>query len=129
VGGPGSGSPGDRAKGEDGAEGVSASEGTVTGGGTAAPREPLAHAGFTAPFQCPCDTAEYDCHKRAPVRAGCACRRLLCRKCAGVAGSMPGPSPCTLCGAEAVGPFEAADFQRDAGLLLALVDRLGPRQP
>ena len=58
-------------------------------------------------FECPCGPCEYDCQKRAPVRSACACKRLLCRKCAGVAASLPGPVPCGLCGAEAVGPFEA----------------------
>jgi hypothetical protein len=67
--------------------------------------------------------------KRAPVRSACACKRLLCRKCAGVAASLPGPAPCGLCGAEAVGPFEAGEFVMDAGVLLALMGRLEAREP
>ncbi len=80
-------------------------------------------------FECPCGPCEYDCQRRAPVRSACACKRLLCRKCAGVAASLPGPAPCSLCGAEAVGPFEAGDFVLDAGVLLALMGRLEAREP
>ena len=80
-------------------------------------------------FECPCGPCEYDCQKRAPVRSACACKRLLCRKCAGVAASLPGPAPCGLCGAEAVGPFEAGEFVMDAGVLLALMGRLEAREP
>ena len=80
-------------------------------------------------FECPCGPCEYDCQKRAPVRSACACKRLLCRKCAGVAASLPGPAPCGLCGAEAVGPFDAGDFVVDAGVLLALMGRLEAREP
>ena len=67
-------------------------------------------------FECPCGPCEYDCQKRAPVRSACACKRLLCRKCTGVAASLPGPAPCGLCGAEAVGPFEAGDFVDSSAL-------------
>ena len=80
-------------------------------------------------FECPCGPCEYDCQKRAPVRSACACKRLLCRKCAGVAASLPGPAPCGLCGAEAVGPFEAGEFVLDAGVLLTLMGRLETREP
>ena len=80
-------------------------------------------------FECPCGPCEYDCQKRAPVRSACACKRLLCRKCAGVAASLPGPAPCGLCGAEAVGPFDAGEFVMDAGVLLALMGRLEAREP
>ena len=80
-------------------------------------------------FECPCGPCEYDCQKRAPVRSACACKRLLCRKCAGVVASLPGPAPCGLCGAEAVGPFEAGDFVMDAGVLLALMGRLEAQEP
>ncbi len=80
-------------------------------------------------FECPCGPCEYDCQKRAPVRSACACKRLLCRKCAGVAASLPDPAPCGLCGAEAVGPFEAGEFVLDAGVLLALMGRLEAREP
>ena len=80
-------------------------------------------------FECPCGPCEYDCQKRAPVRSACACKRLLCRKCAGVAASLPGPAPCSLCGDEAVGPFETRDFAMDAGVLLALMGRLETREP
>ncbi len=83
-------------------------------------------------FECPCGPCEYDCQKRVPVRSACACKRLLCRKCAGVVASLPGPAPCGLCGAEAVGPFEAGDsgeFVLDAGVLLALMGRLEAREP
>ena len=80
-------------------------------------------------FECPCGPCEYDCQKRAPVRSACACKRLLCRKCAGVAASLPGPAPCGLCGVEAVGPFETGDFVMDAGVLLALMGRLEAREP
>ncbi len=80
-------------------------------------------------FECPCGPCEYDCQRRAPVRSACACKRLLCRKCAGVAASLPGPAPCSLCGDEAVGPFETRDFAMDAGVLLALMGRLETREP
>ncbi len=82
-----------------------------------------------APFECPCGSCEYDCQKRAPVRAACTCRRLLCRKCAGVTASLPDPGPCSLCGAASVGPFEDKDFVMDRGVLLALASRLAPPQP
>ena len=80
-------------------------------------------------FECPCGPCEYDCQKRAPVRSACACKQLLCRKCAGVAASLPGPAPCGLCGAEAVGPFDAGEFVMDAGVLLVLMGRLEAREP
>jgi hypothetical protein len=57
------------------------------------------------------------------VRSACACKRLMCRKCAGVAASLPGPSTCDLCGAADVGPFEPADFVRDVGVLATLLDK------
>ncbi len=75
-------------------------------------------------WECPCGGCEYDCQKRAPVRAACTCKRLLCRKCAGVVASLPDAAPCDLCGAAAVGPFEASDFQRDVGVVQALLSRL-----
>jgi hypothetical protein len=81
------------------------------------------------PFECPCGSCEYDCQKRAPVRAACPCRRLLCCKCAGVTASLPDPGPCGLCGAASVGPFEEEEFVMDRGVLLALAGRLAPRQP
>ncbi len=81
------------------------------------------------PFECPCGSCEYDCQKRAPVRAACICRRLLCRKCAGVTASLPDPGPCSLCGAASVGPFEDKEFMMDRGVLLALAGRLAPVQP
>ncbi len=81
------------------------------------------------PFECPCGSCEYDCQKRAPVRAACPCRRLLCRKCAGVTASLPDPGPCGLCGAASLGPFEEEEFVMDRGVLLALAGRLAPRQP
>ena len=74
-----------------------------------------------APFECPCDAAEYDCQKRAPVRSACACKRLLCRKCAGVVASLPHAATCDLCGAPDQGPFEVADFPRDVGVLATLM--------
>ena len=80
-------------------------------------------------FECPCGPCEYDCQRRAPVRAACPCKRLLCRKCAGVVASLPGPAPCGLCGAESVGPFEAADFGVDAGVLLALAGQREATEP
>jgi hypothetical protein len=80
----------------------------------------------TSAFVCPCDGVQYDCQKRAPMRAACACKRLLCRKCAGVAATLPDPGPCGLCGAEAVGPFDAGDFKLDRGLLATLIERLPP---
>ncbi len=80
-------------------------------------------------FECPCGPCEYDCQRRAPVRSACACKQLLCRKCAGVAASLPGPASCGLCGAEAVGPFEAGELVMDAGVLLALMGRLEAREP
>jgi hypothetical protein len=81
------------------------------------------------PFECPCGSCEYDCQKRVPVRAACTCRRLLCRKCAGVTASLPDPGPCGLCGAASVGPFEEKEFVMDRGVLLALAGRLAPQQP
>ncbi len=81
------------------------------------------------PFECPCGSCEYDCQKRAPVRAACTCRRLLCRKCAGVTASLPDPGPCGLCGAASVGPFEEKEFVIDRGVLLALAGRQAPVQP
>ncbi len=72
-------------------------------------------------MECPCDGFEYDCGKRAPMRSPCACRRLMCRKCAGVVASLPGPAPCGLCGADAVGPFDMTDFVRDTGTMAALL--------
>lgn len=57
------------------------------------------------------------------MRSACACKRLLCRKCAGVVASMPDPSACDLCGAADVGPFESADFVRDAGIMATLADK------
>jgi hypothetical protein len=81
------------------------------------------------PFECPCGSCEYDCQKRAPMRAACTCRRLLCRKCAGVTASLPDPGPCGLCGAAIVGPFEEKEFVMDRGVLLALAGRLAPVQP
>jgi hypothetical protein len=80
-------------------------------------------------FACPCCACEYDCQKRAPVRSACACKHLLCRKCAGVVSSLPNPAPCGLCGTGAVGPFEATDFQKDPGVLLALMGRLQQQEP
>ena len=82
-----------------------------------------------AAFECPCASCEYDCQKRAPVRTPCACHRLMCRKCAGVAASLPGPAPCGACGAAAVGPFEPQEFRRDSGVLLALLGRLKAHEP
>ncbi len=81
------------------------------------------------PFECPCGSCEYDCQKRTPVRAACACKRLLCRKCAGVTASLPDPGPCGLCGAASVSPFEDKEFHVDRGVLLALAGRLAPVQP
>ena len=103
---------------------------TTNGGAWADPAE-AAPPSLLDPgaFECPCGPCEYDCQKRAPVRSACACKRLLCRKCAVVAASLPGPAPCGLCGAEAVGPFEAGDFVMDAGVLLALMGRLEAREP
>jgi hypothetical protein len=75
------------------------------------------------PFECPCDAAEYNCQKRAPVRSACACKRLLCRKCAGVVASLPHAATCDLCGAPDQGPFELGDFPRDVGVLATLVDK------
>jgi hypothetical protein len=82
------------------------------------------------PFECPCGSCEYDCQKRAPVRAACTCRRLLCRKCAGVAASLPDPGPCGLCGAGSAGPLDdGEEFVVDRGVLLALAGRLAPVPP
>jgi hypothetical protein len=75
------------------------------------------------PFVCPCDAAEYNCQKRAPVRSACVCKRLLCRKCAGVVASLPHAATCDLCGAPDQGPFELGDFPRDVGVLATLVDK------
>jgi hypothetical protein len=83
------------------------------------------HAVDPAAFECPCGPCEYDCQKRSPVRSACACKRLLCRKCAGAIASLPGPAPCGLCSkAEAVGPFETHDFLRDVGVLMAMMSRM-----
>jgi hypothetical protein len=69
-----------------------------------------------AALECPCDGAEYDCGKRAPLRSPCRCKRLMCRKCAAVVSSLPHAAPCGLCGAKAVGPFELPHFARDVGV-------------
>ena len=72
-----------------------------------------------APFECPYSGCEYDCQQRAPVRMACACKRLVCRKCAGVAASQP--DGCGLCGSPAGGLDAAgAPFSLDLGVLLAL---------
>ena len=89
----------------------------------------MTHCHDPVPFECPCGSCEYDCQKRAPVRAACTCRCLLCRKCAGVTASLPDPGPCGLCGAASVGPFEEEAFAVDRGVMLALAGRLAPRQP
>ena len=116
-----------------GGGGVGAPSGSGGGGSSESPvakRTRLVTADHDpVPFECPCGSCEYDCQKRAPVRAGCTCRRLLCRKCAGVASSLPGPGPCSLCGLTAVGPFEETDFAVDRGVLLTLAGRLTPQQP
>ena len=88
------------------------------------PQKRHAPAHDPAPFECPCDAAEYDCQKRAPVRSACACKRLLCRKCAGVVASLPHAATCDLCGAPDQGPFEVADFPRDVGVLATLMAKL-----
>jgi hypothetical protein len=88
------------------------------------PQKRQAPAHDPAPFECPCDAAEYDCQKRAPARSACACKRLLCRKCAGVVASLPHAAACDLCGALDQGPFEVADFPRDVGVLATLMAKL-----
>jgi hypothetical protein len=69
------------------------------------------------PFECPYSACEYDCQKRAPVRVPCPCGRLVCRKCAGVAGAQP--AGCGLCGAAGV-EFGHSECLLDAGVVLAL---------
>lgn len=80
-------------------------------------------------LQCPCDGFEYDFEKRAPMRSPCSCGRLMCRKCASVQASLPGPGPCHLCGASAVGPFDMSDFTRDAGTLAAMLTMMRKTKP
>jgi hypothetical protein len=72
------------------------------------------------PFECPYSSCEYDCQKRAPVRVPCVCRRIVCRKCAGVAGAQP--SGCGLCGTSGV-EFRQQDCARDLGLIVAMVEK------
>ena len=78
------------------------------------------------PFECPYSACAYDCQKRAPVRVPCTCKRLVCRKCAGVAGQQP--SGCGVCGAPGV-EYTAADCSVDAGTLLALAAGLPDPEP
>lgn len=68
---------------------------------------------------CPYSGCPLDCQRRAPVRAPCACRLLVCRKCAGVAGAQP--SGCGLCLRPGV-EFSAGECAVDGGLLLALAN-------
>ena len=111
-----------------GAGGSGGSCSAVDGGGEAVlphhkRRAPDGPSHDPVPFECPCDAAEYNCQKRAPVRSACACKRLLCRKCAGVVASLPHAATCDLCGAPDQGPFELGDFPRDVGVLATLVDK------
>jgi hypothetical protein len=114
----------------DSAPGSSGGGGGGSGAGVAPPTDSTgpqkrhAPAHDPAPFECPCDAAEYDCQKRAPVRSACACKRLLCRKCAGVVASLPHAATCDLCGAPDQGPFEPGDFPRDVGVLATLMAKL-----
>jgi hypothetical protein len=78
------------------------------------------------PFECPYSACAYDCQKRAPVRVPCACKRLVCRKCAGVAGQQP--SGCGVCGAPGV-EYTPADCTMDAGTLLALAAGIPDPEP
>ena len=59
------------------------------------------------------------------MMAACGCRFLYCGKCAAVAASLPDPSPCPLCGAEGVAPFEASECKVDVGVLV-VVHRAAP---
>ena len=76
-------------------------------------------------FECPFSACDYDCQLRAPVRVPCTCKRLVCRKCADVAGTLP--SGCGLCGAAGVS-FRSSDSQRDVGALLALAATVAPAE-
>jgi hypothetical protein len=76
-------------------------------------------------LECPYEACTYDCQRHHPVRSPC-CNRLMCFKCAGVLATLPNATPCTLCGKAASGPFEASQFQRDVGLLLALATTVPP---
>jgi hypothetical protein len=100
--------------------------GAGTGGGPPAPasgdRVLLTHD--PSPFECPYSACEYDCQKRAPVRAACACKRLVCRKCAEVAAGQPGG--CGLCGAAAQEGHATPTWQLDIGVLLARASALAP---
>jgi hypothetical protein len=83
-------------------------------------------------FECPVSACEYDCQKRAPVRLACACKRLVCRKCADNAGTQPWG--CVMCCSMAAsakpgpscwfsssaGHHRPAGPTRDVGALLAL---------
>ncbi len=100
--------------------------GAGTGGGPPAPasgdRALLTHD--PAPFECPYSACEYDCQKRAPVRAACACQRLVCRKCVEVAAGQPGG--CGLCGAAVQEGHATPPWQPDIGVLLARASALAP---
>jgi hypothetical protein len=78
------------------------------------------------PFECPYSTCVYDCQKRAPVRVDCSCKRLVCRKCAGVAGCQP--QGCGLCGTEGQ-EFDGGDCVRDIGVLLVLAAKVPDTDP
>ena len=82
---------------------------------------PLTHD--PAAYECPFSACEYDCQKHAPVRVPCTCKRLVCRKCAGVAGAMP--QGCGLCGAAGV-EYGAGDCERDMGLVVSLAALKAP---
>ena len=71
----------------------------------------------TESFQCAFSACQFDCQKRAPVRAPCRCHRAICRKCATVAGAQPGG--CGLCSEQGV-EFDVAGCKADPGIMLAL---------
>ena len=60
------------------------------------------------------------------MRVPCTCKRLVCRKCAGVAGQQP--SGCGVCGAPGM-EYTAADCSVDVGTLLALAAGIPDPEP
>jgi hypothetical protein len=108
------------------------SSGLGFGGGLGARHQPEGPSATAAPptlgpthdpiaFECPAAGCEYDCGRRQAVHAPCPCKRLMCRKCAGVASTMPHPAPCAACGQVDTGlGASTGSLKRDVGVLLAL---------
>lgn len=102
-------------------EGGGSGSGSGSGSGNGDGRVCVSVGAFPEALECPCDGGKYDCGKRTPMRTACKCKRLLCRKCAGVLASLPDPAPCGLCGEKAVGPHDMSAFDRDTGVVAALL--------